>query len=267
MVWWFTSTRHELAIGWARTWLGASFADRFFHTLFIGLPWWAFWGFVSLMSRSQDPLFLFGWVPWLFWIVDAIVERQHTNGDLNNLMSHDDVVLATRAEYVGGHPELPHGRFAYLTLEGDRENPTMTITFPGPNEEDDSFDIPLLDIEKTKPESDADQSLTSTLLATLTERPGRFLAGERVTLNVDYHGPGGRKHTVELTSFYHGNDEIRNWRNYLICAQAEADTGARPFGPWKSLKRAPAQEEVISDDGATGDGGKVQPARRAFERR
>lgn len=270
MVWLFSSVHHELAISpRVRTWLRASFADRFLHTFVLGLPWWAFWAFVSLITRSADPLFFFGWVPWLFWILDAVVDHFHTNGALNRLMTEEDVVLATRAEYVGGHPELPHGRFAYLTIRGHRENPMLTITFPrvqrvSHEQGSDSFDIPLLDIAKTAPKAERDESLTGTLLATLVERPGRLFGGERVTLNVDYQGPGGRKHKVEFTSFFRGSDEIRNWRNHLVCAQAEADTGTKPFGPWKSLK--PAPEEVIAH-AASGDGGKVPAKSRAFERR
>ena len=269
MVWWFTSTRHDLAIkAWTRTWLRASLPDRFIQTLFMGLPWWMFWAGVSLITQSEGPLLIFGPVPWLFWIADAVTDHFHTNGDLTNLMTQDDVVLATRAEYVGGHPELPHGRFAYLVLRGDRQNPMLTLSFPGQNDHEDSFDIPLLDIAKTTPASETEESLAGQLLASLSEKPGKMFASERVTLNVDYQGAGGRKHNVELTSFFQGNDEIRNWRNYLVCAQAEADTGVTPFGPWKSLREAEAQqeEEATSHDG-TGDGNKVQPTRRAFERR
>lgn len=265
MVWWFTSTRHEQAIApWARTWLKASFTDRFFLTFIWGLPWWGFWAVVSLITRDSAPLGYMGWVPWLFWVVDARVGHYHTKGDINNLMSRDDVVLATRAEYLGGHPQLPHGRFAYLTLRGHQDNPMLTILFPALQGDGDTFDVPLLDIDKTAPRSETETSLTGTVLATLTETPARLFGQERVTLNVEYHGPAGRKHKVELTNFAAGSDEIRNWRNYLVCAQAEADTGTPPFGPWKSL--TPAPEEVTSHDGAR-DGDKMQPARRAFERR
>lgn len=241
----------------------ASFPDRVVLMFILGMPWWFFWALVSAAVGDTTPLGLFGSLPWLFLILDAIVERIVTSGDITRMTAKGDVVLATRAEYVGGHPQLPHGRFAYLTLRGDREIPLLTIYFPSQDGDGDSFDIPVLDIDKTKPESEKEASLSGTLLATLTEKPGRFF-GERVTLNVDYQGPGGRKQKVELTSFFHGADEIRNWRNYLICAQAEADTGNTPFGPWKSLKSTPQEE--TSDDGA-GDGSKVQPSRRAFERR
>jgi hypothetical protein len=233
----------------------------------IGLPWWALWIVFSFAADSPEVLLVFGSLPWLFWALDAMVDHFHTNGYIAKLTSSDDVALATRAEYVGGHPQLPHGRFAYLTLDGSQENPTLTLIFPELGETQDFenfFEIPLLDINKTDPKSESELSLTGAVLASLTERPGRMFAGERVTLNIDYQGPGGRKHKVELTSFFHGNDEIRNWRNYLVCAQAEADTGIKPFGPWKSLQ--PAPQEVSSHDGS-GNGSKLQPARRAFERR
>jgi hypothetical protein len=240
--------------------------DKLFYILLLGVPWWIFWGALAAANKSAGMLLFFGVVPWLVWIVDLILDRFHTQGDLQKLMSRDDVVLATRAEYVGGHPQLPHGRFAYLTLSGDQDNPHLTIDFPGQDGADALFDIPLLDINKTDPKSASEVSMTGAILASLTERPGRMFAGERVTLNVDYQGPSGRKHKVELTSFFHGNDEIRNWRNYLVCAQAEADTGIQPFGPWKSLPAEPIPQEVSSHDGS-GDGSKMQPARRAFERR
>ncbi len=246
----------------------ASFTDRFFHTFFLGLPWWFFLAIVSVVSQSADPLIALGWIPWLFWIGDTVIDNFHTGGDVRRLTSRDDVVLATRAEYVGGHPELPHGRFALVTIEGSRENPMLCVLFPSGQDEYDTFEIPILDLGKTKPQTEKEQSFTGTILATLSERPGRFLSGERVTLNVEYQGPGGRKHNVELTSFFHGNDEIRNWRNYLVCAQAEADTGVTPYGPWKSLKPAekPTPEEGPEHERA-GDGSKLQPSRRAFERR
>jgi len=40
---------------------------------------------------------------------------------------------------------------------------------------------------------------------------------------------------VETGSFLRGNDEVQKWKNYLTCTQAEADTGKKPYGNWKSL--------------------------------
>ncbi|MGB2713696.1 MAG: hypothetical protein WBC51_05925, partial [Vicinamibacterales bacterium] len=238
--------------------------DRLFYVLLFGMPWWIIWFLLGAAADSVATILFFGSVPWLFLVLDTIIDSSHTNGDLRGLMAGDDVVLATRAEYVGGHPELPHGRFAYLTIRGDRENPMLTLTFPEQSGPGRTFDVPLLDIGKTKPEATKEEGLADSILASLSEKPGRLFR-ERVTLVVDYQGPGGRKHKVELTSFFRGNDEIRNWRNYLVCAQAEADTGVTPYGPWKSLRPVPATEEAPDD--ASRDGSKLQPARRAFERR
>lgn len=291
MVWWYASTRHLLAISpWVRMLLRSSFIDKCIHTLIWGMLWWIPLGFVSLATRNADLFFIVGWAPWGLLLLEIAIDRNHTNSDIQNLMAGDDVVLATRAEYIGGHPQLPHGRFAYLSICGSQENPLLRVTFPGlrreevtrpsasqdgstpgtikmvvTTREDNFFDIPLLDISKTMPKYETVESLAGTLLASLSEKPGKMFSEERVTLNVDYQGAGGRKHRVEFTSFFRGNDEIRNWRNYLVCAQAEADTGVKPFEPWKSLKKTTPPEEP--NDDSSGNGSKVQPARRAFKRR
>ncbi len=57
-------------------------------------------------------------------------------GQGHKYIHSDDVIMATRCEYQGGHPQLPHGRFAYLLLEGTREDPNITIGFPAPPELD-----------------------------------------------------------------------------------------------------------------------------------
>jgi len=265
MVWLLTKASHSASIGgWARQWLSGSATDRLIQISVPGVFWAVVWGALAFSGDSDTLFYTVGLAPWYFWVLDAVVDHLHTNGELSKLMSREDVVLATRAEYVGGHPLLPHGRFAYIMIRGSQQNPLLSIHFPSVQGDGENFDVPLLDFEKTEPKSEREQSLTETLLASLDERAGGLFKSERVTLNVDYHGLGGRKHRVELTSFFRGNDEIRNWRNYLVCAQAEADTGVKPFGPWKSLK--PAPEEVISH-APSGDGSKVPAARRAFERR
>jgi hypothetical protein len=261
--------------------------DRVLIAFLLSIPWWSFWALISVTARSGTPIVLFGGLPWLLLLLDTLTDHFHTKGDVEKLVSQDDVALATRAEYLGGHPQLPHGRFAYLTLRGSREDPTLTLVFPSQRPEgvraglaaapvngnvglgdDDRFDIPLLDIAtldaRAEQEGSLTQALVEPMLAQLKYRGGSLFRGERVTMSVAYQGPGGRRHSVELTSFLRGNDEIHNWRNYLICAQAEADTGTVPYGPWKSLRAGP--EEVASDDLA-GNGSKLQPARRAFERR
>jgi len=53
-------------------------------------------------------------------------------------------------------------------------------------------------------------------------------------LNIEYTS-AGRKYQIELGSFLRGNDEVQQWKNFLTCTQAEADTGKVPYGPWKTL--------------------------------
>ncbi len=291
MVWLFTKCSHLSSIGWARSWIRSSAIDRLLRVSVFGVPWAIVSALIASATGSAIVFLVIGLLPWYVWLLDAAVDHYHTNGDLQKLTSRDDVVLATRAEYVGGYPQLPHGRFCYLTLRGTKENPMLTILFPkgvsyglinplapepdGPRlvpgattiRTDDTFNVPLLDISRTTEKAETFESLTGQLLASLSEKPGKIFSEERVTLNIQYQGAEGRKHIVELTSFFRGADEVRNWRNYLVCAQAEADTGIKPFAPWKSLRPAPATPEEVPPDDGSGDGSKLQPARRAFERR
>ena len=287
MVWWFSSTRHGLAIrSWVRQWVGGTMLDRWLQISVPGFVWFAFWFYLALALYSgagengSGGIFFFliiATIPWWLWLADMVVDHFHVQADLQKYTSADDVIMATRCEYEGGHPQLPHGRFAYLLLEGTREDPNITIGFPAPpGQTPDHFSMPLLDYAGSKQESRQHESPMGdavanmlgemTQNASLKEAAGKFLRPERVTLTVLYQGAAGRKHEVELTNFFHGNGEIRNWRNYLICAQAEADTGIVPFGPWKSLKPGtPPGEEGPSDP--TRDGPERPPRRSAFARR
>jgi hypothetical protein len=220
-----------------RNWLRASGLDKFI--MFLPLTTLAiFIGEIFAYLVKSDALAFIAFIwPFSFWAIDAVMDQRVTGGDIKNMVARDDVVLATRAEYIGGHPRLPHGRFVYLTLSGTKENPILTMVFPGNDEiPEERYEIPLLDLDKTDHKSETAESLTGSIFASISEKPGKMFAGERVTLSVKYQGPGGRKHIVELSSFFHGNDEVRNWRNYLVCAQAEADTGITPRSPWKSLR-------------------------------
>lgn len=267
MIWWFSSTRHDMAIGsFARRWIAGGMLDRLIMLIIPASVWWFFTSFFFLDPDTFAIGLLLGAFPWLFWVADAIVDHYHVKGDLAKYLSQDDVILATRCEYVGGHPQLPHGRFAYLLLEGTRQNPSLSVGFPAPpGQPIESLSMPVLDLNKTKPESQSEQSLAGSILAALDEKAGKAFQSERVTLVVDYAGHAGRKHKVELTHFFHGNDEIRNWRNYLVCAQAEADTGIRPHEPWKSLKDVPLVEEVTG--GASRNGHENRKPSSAFARR
>ena len=178
-------------------------------------------------------------VLWIAWIADSIMDRKITRDDIKALMSYRNTVLATRGEYIGGHPELPHGRFVYLTLGGVMENPQLNIVLPqAEGRPDDIFTMPILDLQKTTQQvgKTGDEATVNVTLASVTFR-AKFL-GEQATLNTEYIGQAGRKQVVEITRFLFGNSEIQTWRNYIVCIQAEADTGKPPYGPWKSLPAA-----------------------------
>lgn len=286
MIWWFTSTRHDLAIkSWVRQWIGGTMLDRWLQITLIGGVWFVFWNFWILLAVQGGDnaggvvllLMFIASLPWWFWIADMIVDHFHVQGDLQKYIHSDDVIMATRCEYQGGHPQLPHGRFAYLLLEGTREDPNITIGFPAPpGQEPDHFSMPLLDYagsaqEKHLHDSPIGEAVAGmigemTKNASLKEAAGKLLRPEKITLTVLYQGLAGRKHEVELVNFFHGNGEIRNWRNYLICAQAEADTGVVPFGPWKSLKPGLPTIQEVASDGA-GNGSQRPVRRSAFARR
>jgi hypothetical protein len=278
MIWWFTARSHEASISpWVRNWIRSSMINRLFALAPLAISWWIAWAFIAALAKSSGLFGFMAIVPFGFWLFDGFIDARVTSGEIKKLMTRDDVVLATRTEYIGGHPRLPHGRFAYLTLAGSRENPSLTLLFPGnePTTHDELFEVPLLDIDKHDPKTEDGESPAAELLASLSEKPGKMFAEERVILNVRYQGLAGRKHIVELSSFYHGGDEVRNWRNYLVCAQAEADTGITPRQPWKSLQSAilantvPLEEVSIGhgNGNGTGNGSKEQSSRSAFERR
>jgi hypothetical protein len=244
MIWRNTATNHNAAIGtFARQWLGGTMWDRLIMVSIAGGVWFVLLMFVALFAHSPGVIllcFLASFAPWAFWLIDAKLEANYVAADVATF-SKEGAILATRCEYLGGHPQLPHGRFAYLTLEGTKQSPNLSLVFPGTNPE--RFHLPLLDLTRTKPEKGSDASLAADLATAIHKDAGGLLRPQRLTLVVDYDGAAGRKHKVELTNFFHGNDEIRNWRNYLVCAQAEADTGVRPHEPWKDLPDGPAKTE------------------------
>jgi len=276
MVWWLTARNHAASIsGWVRGYLRASGVDKFLFLLPVAAVWSFGWLLLALIAGEGNFMGFAMISLFVAWVVDAIVDKRFTTGEISRLMTRDDVVLATRAEYIGGHPRLPHGRFVYLTISGTRENPILTILFPGNKlVAEETFEIPLLDLDKMDEKSETAESLTGSILASISEKPGKMLSGERVTLSVRYQGPGGRKHLVELSSFYHGNDEVRNWRNYLVCTQAQADTGIEPRQPWKSLQpepqlahTAPLEEVAHGSGNGPGDESPDRRNRSAFDRR
>lgn len=267
MIWYLTKGNHKLAIQpWVRWWLRTGIFGRLVVVIVIFL---AFLG-LSIVAAAMTlysqytaaavnpyaPYSQSGGSPflqfiatliglgcklvmillWVGWIIDSIMERKITRDDIKTLMSSRKIVLATRGEYIGGHPQLPHGRFVYLTLGGALENPQLNIVLPqAEGKPEDIFTMPILDLQKTtqQVEKTGDETTANVTLASVTFR-AKFL-GEQATLNTEYIGQAGRKQVVEITRFLFGNSEIQTWCNYIVCIQAEADTGKPPYGPWKSL--------------------------------
>lgn len=269
MIWRRTAGDHNVSIGsFARMWLGGTLFDRFIMITIIGWIWCAILMLMAIIARSQPMAVLAGlasFAPWVFLLVDTKLEARYVAADVATF-SREGAILATRCEYIGGHPQLPHGRFAYLTLEGTKQSPNLTLVFPSSPAE--RFHLPLLDLTKMKPEKGSDASLAADLVTALHKDAGGFLRPQRLTLVVDYDGAAGRKHKIELTNFFRGNNEIQNWRNYLVCAQAEADTGVRPHEPWKDLADGPAKaEESEMAHAFSGNGHADEQPSSAFGRR
>jgi hypothetical protein len=317
MIWWMSAFSHEESISpWVRKWLRGSLLDRAVMLAPYAFLYWFPVIVLTWLTSSGVVFLLLAWVPFGFLLLDALVDHFYTQAEIEQLTKGDKAILATRAEYLGGHPALPHGRFVYLAIGGHRSNPSLRIILPGkpkgdedlridggPSEaEKHTFEIPLLDVNKAASTRTSESSLSGELLASLSERPGKSASTEHLTLTVDYQGSSGRKHKVEFTNFCRGNDEIRNWRNHLVCAQVEADTGEVPYGPWISLPNPPDQEtskstskgdavhsanslkpvqsgngpaaasllqstEEVTVDDVAGNGNAERPARRAFQRR
>ena len=168
----------------------------------------------------------------VFFIVDLIWDFLNTRKDLANITSKEDVILATRGEYVGGHPTLPHARFVYLVISGTQQSPYVGIILP--SFEPVIYKIPLIDITNTKSGIDEKFGKPSVFNFSLTSITPSMWKGSRTSINIEY-SLTGRKYTIEVGSFIRGNDEVQMWKNYLTCAGAEADTGKKPYGQWKSL--------------------------------
>lgn len=182
------------------------------------------------------------WAFFIFFIVDLIFDFIITRRDLRELRAKANVILATRCEYIGGHPRLPHGRFVYLILGGSRNDPEISIILPGSKsavalaKSAVEFLLPLIEVTEAKSGIDMKFGTPSGFNFSLTSITPSIWKGNRTFLNIEYNSIG-RKYTVELGSFLKGNDEVQQWKNFLICARAEADTEEKPFGPWKSLAK------------------------------
>jgi hypothetical protein len=291
MIWRRTASNHLGAIGgFARQWLGGTMLDRLIPVTLIGWLWCALWLLLGLISQEPSVLLLLLLfvcpIPWGLWLLDALLDASQVKQDIAGF-AKEGAILATRCEYLGGHPQLPHGRFAYLLLEGTKQNPNLTIVFPAvlannngtpvPTEpmNAERFILPILDLGKMKPEKGSDASPAADLATAINAGAGRMLRPERLTFVVDYDGNGGRKHKVEFTNFFHGNNEIRNWQNYLVCAQAQADTGIEPHAPWVALPNDPTPtsdlltttKELEAEHAFSGNGHEERKPSSAFTRR
>ncbi len=235
MVWAFTKNNHALSCDLlVRWWIRTEFIKKFLLSIVFFVITLAIVGMLiaattpssfGLRSGGSSPFMILIIVPFLiplFVILDAVIDRGTTKAELQELMNRRDIVRATRAEYIGGHPKLPHGRFAYLLLEGSYESPLLTVVFPAYRHTADLFQMPVLEVEKAKG-----------TVAKLVHENG--ILGHKLTFITEYTGEAGRKHEVELAHFFDGNEDVQLFRNYIVCLQAEADTGKRPFGHWKTL--------------------------------
>ncbi|MBA7628914.1 hypothetical protein ES703_36411 [subsurface metagenome] len=202
---------------------GAGFGFFIFVSIIFGiiLLFYLFLGINSLPAFLIDT------------IVDIIVTRIHTK----KLAMKDSVALTTRTEYIGGHPKLPHGRFVYLLVEGTKKDPLISAYLPGQGGV--KFSIPVIDMIKTEGKETDKYEASAGLGIFLTTVSPSVWRGRRIHFNIDYINKG-RKQTVEFGPFLRGNEEILSWKNFLVCMQAEADTGETPYGPWRSL---PEEEE------------------------
>jgi len=172
------------------------------------------------------------WAFTIFFVIDLIWDFIVVRHDLRNLTAKNDVILATRGEYVGGYPQLPHSRFVYLIISGTQKNPYLGIMLPSLQKKE--FKVPLLDVTGAKSGIDDKFGKPGIFNISLTGVTPSIWKGYRSVLNVEYTS-AGRKYQVELGSFLRGNDEVQQWKNFLTCTQAEADIGEAPYGPWKSL--------------------------------
>jgi hypothetical protein len=265
MVWHMTKHSHLMSINsWVRAWLRAGILRRTITTLAViwvlmnvavGLLFlWLATAETSFLAPTPD-LNLFGLL-FLLTVLAALVvplvvfgetliDWMRTRTEIGTLMSAPDVALATRGEYIGGHPELPHGRFVYLTLGGSLQNPQVTVLLPRyAGKAPYVFSIPVLDLQKATERVKATGTDVSVGGSLADVQYRTKLIGQQTFLNLKYSGEAGREHIVEFGNFFLGDGEVQNWRNHIVCIQAEAETGKKPFGKWKTL---PAEQEAEAE--------------------
>lgn len=256
MIWAISKRNHKLSIrAWVRRWLGADALRKFLMVFTVQALLVALWlgARVVVQLTTPEQMWFGSYQPspvaWLaalmsflaFWpfplyFFDKIVDGLATRGDIATLEYKPEVMLATRAEYIGGHPQLPHGRFVYVTLGGTLDDPRFDIRLPASlGKKAEVFSMPVLDFQRTTQLSErtGSEANLSVTLVNVTFRTK--LLGENAILNVEYIGGAGRKHMVQLGHFFRGNGEVQNWHNHIVCLQAEAETGERPHKPWEEL--------------------------------
>lgn len=245
MIWALTKASHELSCSyWVRWWLRQTMLRRLIVVAIVTVVWGLLsFGIIAATSSpatfyapaSASPWTFLGWFTWLFplfWLIDGIWDRFGTRSEIRDLEAQRDVVLATRGEYRGGHPKLPRARFVYLTLGGTLEQPELTILLPqGAFQPSLPFRIPVMDVARTR----------SLLTHVISQNS---VLGKEPIFEIEYQGDSGRKQRVELSHFFYGAEEVYLWRNFVVCIQAEADTGEVPFGRWKSLPKEGTPADV-----------------------
>jgi len=236
MLWTLTKNSHNAStVRIVRWWLRMTVFEKFI--IAIGISAMSF--LVSfLVFFSEVARWLSGFLPkfafafFIFFIVDFIWDAIANSLELSRMVERKDVLLSTRCEYIGGHPELPDSRFVYLVLGGTRAKPLLSIILNRFNEQ--KFYINLIDVTETKSAVDNKFGSPGGFNIFMTSTTPSIWKGNRSVLNIEY-SHAGRKYKVEFSSFLRGNDEVQLWKNYIACMMAEGDTGIKPYGDWKSL--------------------------------
>jgi hypothetical protein len=250
MIWALTKTNHDLSCNWfIRWWLRFRVLFRLWlcvaitaiYTSLVSLLIFITTPRAGVFQTGTSPFQFLTWfesLPLLFFLVDWLWDYFGTRADLRVLAAPADVILATRGEYRGGHPFLPHGRFVYLLLGGTLEHPEMRITIPertqfGGVAFDRQLAVPVVEVGTAK-----------TLLTHAISLNTLFLRNFFQPLfEVELTTETGRKEKVEVGYFFGGAEEVYQWRNYVVAIRHEAGTGKQPFGKWKSLPREQAAQQ------------------------
>jgi len=174
---------------------------------------------VCCLGSCFGPQFLTGLPLGIF-----ILEMVYTRSRIRRLMGQYHGILATKAHYLGSHPEQPHSRFVYLVLAGTRTKPDVIMVVGR-----DVFTLPVLEIVGDRPAARAEvppEVYVHWLFSFL---------GAQANLVIRYAGEAGRVYAVEFSSFWGGAVEAQKWVNFVVSSRYQAETGKDPYQPWKSL--------------------------------